>query len=54
MAEEADEVFVGAVQVDMCGELHPKGRAVSDDEFATVNLTPARFHGGWNDRIDPR
>ncbi|MEY4547433.1 MAG: hypothetical protein RL685_3628 [Pseudomonadota bacterium] len=22
--------------------------AVSDDEFATINLKPSRFHGGWN------
>lgn len=33
---------------------YPKGRVVSDDEFATLNLTPARFHGEWNYRIDPR
>jgi hypothetical protein len=33
---------------------YPKGRVVSDDEFATLHLTPARFHGEWNYRISPR
>lgn len=33
---------------------YPKGRVVSDHEFATLHLTPARFHGEWNYRISPR
>ena len=33
---------------------YPVGRKVSDEEFATVNLTPHAFHGEWNYRIEPR
>lgn len=33
---------------------YPVGRKVSDDEIATVNLTPQSFHGEWNDVIRPR
>jgi len=32
---------------------YEKGRKVSDEEFATVNLTPSRFHGEWNYVIRP-
>ena len=32
----------------------PVGRKVTDEEFATVNLTPHEFHGEWNYRIQPR
>lgn len=32
---------------------YPKGIKVSDHEFATVNLTPADFHGEWNYTIKP-
>jgi hypothetical protein len=33
---------------------YPVGRQISDDEFATVNLRPHRFHGEWNYTIEPR
>jgi hypothetical protein len=33
---------------------YPVGRKVSDEAFATVNLTPDAFHGEWNYTIRPR
>ena len=33
---------------------YPVGRKVSDEEFATVNLTPDAFHGEWNYIIRPK
>jgi len=33
---------------------YPSGRKISDEEFATVNLTPDIFHGEWNYTIRPR
>jgi len=33
---------------------YPTGRKVSDQEIATVNLTPHAFHGEWNYSIHPR
>ncbi len=33
---------------------YPVGRKVSDDDIATVNLTPHSFHGEWNYVIRPR
>lgn len=32
---------------------YPAGRKVSDEEMATVNLTPQSFHGEWNYLIQP-
>jgi hypothetical protein len=32
---------------------YPAGRKVSDEEMATVNLTPQSFHGEWNYLIRP-
>jgi transposase len=32
---------------------YEKGRKVSDEEFAQVNLKPSRFHGEWNYVIRP-
>lgn len=32
---------------------YPLGHRVSDAEIATVNVTPAAFHGEWNYRIRP-
>jgi transposase len=32
---------------------YEKGRKVSDEEFAAVNLRPSRFHGEWNYVIRP-
>ncbi len=34
--------------------LYEKGRTVSDQEMATVNLRPHAFHGEWNYTIAPR
>ncbi len=34
--------------------LYPVGRKVSDEEFATINLSPNAFHGEWNYVIRPR
>jgi len=33
---------------------YPIGRRVSDEAFATVNLTRNAFHGEWNYSIHPR
>ena len=33
---------------------YPVGRKVSDQEMATVNLTPQKFHGEWNYIIRPK
>ena len=33
---------------------YPTGRKVSDEVFATLNLTPNAFHGEWNYSIHPR
>ena len=33
---------------------YPVGLQVTDDEMAVVNLSPDRFHGGWNYAIQPR
>jgi transposase len=32
---------------------YEKGRKITADEFATVNLQPSRFHGDWNYVIQP-
>jgi len=34
--------------------LYPVGRKVSDEEFATIHLSPNAFHGEWNYVIRPR
>ncbi|MBI5410828.1 MAG: ISAzo13 family transposase, partial [Nitrospirae bacterium] len=33
---------------------YPVGRNVSNEELATVNVTPDAFHGEWNYTIRPR
>jgi hypothetical protein len=33
---------------------YPKGRKITDAQMATLNLTPAKFHGDWNYTIHPR
>jgi hypothetical protein len=35
------------------GSKYEKGRKVTDDELARVNVTPSRFHGEWNYVIRP-
>ena len=40
-----------------CGideNLYPSGRKVSDEEMASINITPHQFHGEWNYTIAPR
>lgn len=32
---------------------YEKGRKISDEEMATINLRPHRFHGEWNYTIEP-
>ena len=34
--------------------VYETGIKVSDEEMATLSLTPARFHGEWNYTIRPR
>jgi len=33
---------------------YPAGRKISDEEMATINITPFSFHGEWNYIIHPR
>jgi hypothetical protein len=33
---------------------YPKGLQVSDEEYATLNLKPGKFHGDWNYVLKPR
>jgi Rhodopirellula transposase DDE domain len=32
---------------------YPKGRTISDEQLATLRLTPHRFHADWNYTIHP-
>ncbi len=41
------------VHADLDSRLYEKGREVPDEEFAAVNIRPARFHGEWNYVIRP-
>jgi DNA-binding transcriptional MerR regulator len=42
------------VQSRLDERTYPKGRRISDSEFARVNLEPHPFHGEWNYTIHPR
>jgi hypothetical protein len=42
------------VYTDLDPNTYEKGREVTDDEFAEVNITPSRFHGEWNYVIRPK
>lgn len=42
------------VHAELDPSKYEKGRKVSNEEFATVNLKPSRFHGEWNYVIRPR
>jgi hypothetical protein len=33
---------------------YPKGRLVSDEQLASLNITRHAFHGEWNYTIHPR
>jgi hypothetical protein len=41
------------VHATLDAETYQKGRKVTDEELATVNLKPSRFHGEWNYVIRP-
>ena len=41
------------VHATLDGATYEKGRKVTDEEFAAVNLAPSRFHGEWNYVIRP-
>ncbi|MFO0964036.1 MAG: ISAzo13 family transposase [Gemmataceae bacterium] len=41
------------VHAQLDADKYQKGRKVSNEEFADVNLTPSRFHGEWNYVIRP-
>ena len=42
------------VQCELDSATYEKGRKISNDEMATINLRPHQFHGDWNYTIDPR
>ena len=42
------------VYADLDPSPYEKGRKVTDEEFAAVNLQPSRFHGEWNYVIRPK
>jgi hypothetical protein len=42
------------VHAELDAGTYEKGRKVSDEEFATVNLKPSAFHGEWNYVIRPK
>ena len=41
------------VHAELDAGRYEKGRKVTDEAFAAVNLTPSRFHGEWNYVIRP-
>ena len=42
------------VQCRLDKNTYDKGIKISDAEMATINITPADFHGEWNYTIKPR
>jgi hypothetical protein len=32
---------------------YEKGKEVSDEDFESIGITPNKFHGEWNYRIEP-
>jgi hypothetical protein len=42
-----------AIQAEIDTSRYPKGRKVSDEELAGLNLTRDKFHGEWNYSISP-
>jgi hypothetical protein len=43
------------IQAELDNNIYPTGIAVSDQVLRTVNLIPAKFHGGdWNYAIKPQ
>ena len=41
------------VHAELDNNAYEKGRKVSDQELATINIRPSRFHGEWNYVIRP-
>jgi hypothetical protein len=41
------------VQSRIDERIYPKGRRVSDQQLALVNIAPHAFHGEWNYTIHP-
>ena len=42
------------VYAELDATTYEKGRKVSDEEFANLNIKPSRFHGEWNYVIRPQ
>ena len=42
------------IQAELDTNAYPEGIKVSEEELATVRLTPAKFHGEWNYEIAPK
>ena len=42
------------VRCELDETIYKKGRKVTDEEMASINLYPHRFHGDWNYTIKPR
>jgi hypothetical protein len=41
------------VRCELDRRAYPKGRTISDEQLASLRLTPHRFHGDWNYTIHP-
>ena len=54
--------LIGTTRTDTGLEVHatlderdyPKGRQVTDEEYATFNINPGKLHGEWNYILKPR
>ena len=42
------------IRCELARNLYPKGIKVSDEELATLNIKPDKFHPEWNYAIAPR
>ena len=42
------------VQAALDTGCYPKGRKITEEQMATINLDRAEFHGDWNYTIKPR
>jgi len=42
------------VQCRLDQNAYEKGTKLSDEQIASLNITPAEFHGGWNCTIEAR
>jgi hypothetical protein len=41
------------IRAELDTKSYPKGVKITDEELATIQIRPARFHGDWNYRIVP-